>query len=107
MAEEVEDEAPLPEWTDSMPHVVEDMAEADYVSAQEESELQQLIAAMEQQEQENDAASQHFGSDDEDYDQLFMECAATVYQQQHQHQGQHNDFGSDDMDAMDMDMTDG
>jgi hypothetical protein len=103
MVEEKEDDATLPEWADNTPQLAENMTEADYVAAQEEYELQQLIATMEQQEQENDAASQHFGSDDEDYDQLFMECAGTIDQQQ----PQHSEFGFDDMDAMDMDMTDG
>jgi hypothetical protein len=101
--EMVEEDAPLLEWTTNMPRSTQEMTEADYVAAQEEYELQQLIASMEQQEQENDTASQHFGSDDEDYDQLFMECATTV-DQQYQQQPQHPSYAFDDMD---MDMTDG
>ncbi|KAF1829010.1 hypothetical protein BDW02DRAFT_574386 [Decorospora gaudefroyi] len=46
-------------------------AEVDYVAAQEEYELQQLVASM---EQHDDARSQHYGSDEEDYDEIFMEC---------------------------------
>jgi hypothetical protein len=80
------------------------MTEADYLAAQEEYELQQLIAAME--DQENDATSQHFGSDDEDYDQLFMDCATTI-DQQYQQQPQYLGVGFTDSNAMDMDMTDG
>ena len=80
------------------------MTEADYIAAQEEYELQQMIAAMEEQDQENDAASQHFGSDDEDYDQLFMDCAV---EQQYLHSSQQMGTGFQDLGAMDMDMTDG
>lgn len=105
MVEEYADDVPLPEWTTPTPQISQDMTEADYVAAQEEYELQQMIAAMEQQDQENDAASQHFGSDDEDYDALFIECA-TVNGQQYQAQ-QPQQFGFDNGDAMDMDMMDG
>ena len=82
------------------------MTEADYLLVQEEYELQQLIASMEQeQEQGQDMIpQQHYGSDDEDYDQIFMECAADVdsrYQQQPQN------FNGGYRDADDMDMTDG
>jgi hypothetical protein len=55
----VEEDAPLPEWTMNTPQSTQEMTEADYVAAQEDYELQQLIASM---EQENDATSQHFGS---------------------------------------------
>jgi hypothetical protein len=96
----VEEDAPLPEWTMNTPQSTQEMTEADYVAAQEDYELQQLIASM---EQENDATSQHFGSDDEDYDQLFMECVATV-DQQFQQQTQYPSYEFDDMD---MDMTEG
>jgi hypothetical protein len=106
MIEEVLEDASLPEWTNMAPQMGQQMTEADYVAAQEEYELQQLIASMEQQEQENDAASQHFGSDDEDYDQLFMECAMTV-DQQYQQQPHQLSSRFEDMDAMDMDMMDG
>jgi len=87
-----------------MPQTTQEMTEADYIAAQEEYELQQMIAAMEEQDQENDAASQHFGSDDEDYDQLFMDCAV---EQQYLHSSQQMGTGFQDLGAMDMDMTDG
>lgn len=80
------------------------MSEADYVLAQEEYELQQLIAAMEHEQNQETTSQQHYGSDDEDYDQIFMECAADVdtrYQQQLQA------HDSDCRDVDDMDMTDG
>jgi hypothetical protein len=105
MIEEVVEDAPLPEWTSHISQPTQEMSEADYVAAQEEYELQQYIAAMEHQDQENDAASQHFGSDDEDYDQLFMDCT-TMVDQDFQHQPQHSGFGFTDAEAMDMDMTD-
>jgi hypothetical protein len=104
MIEDVIEDAPLPDWTIPMPQPTQEMTEVDYLAAQEEYELQQLIAAME--DQENDATSQHFGSDDEDYDQLFMDCATTV-DQQYQQQPQYLEVGSTDSNAMDMDMTDG
>jgi hypothetical protein len=46
--EMVEEDAPLPEWTMNTPQPTQEMTEADYVAAQEEFELQQLIASMEQ-----------------------------------------------------------
>jgi hypothetical protein len=91
----------LPELPSITPHFGSAVTEADYVAAQEEYELQQLIASME----ESDARSQHYGSDDEDYDSIFMECATTPdqqYQQQSQQQ-QESAFGAGE----DMDMTDG
>ena len=88
------DETPLPEWSSYGP----EMMEAEYVAAQEEYELKFLIASM---EQEDDGASQHFGSDDEDYDSLFMDVGVD------QHQSQWTSAGCVDADAMDMDMTDG
>jgi hypothetical protein len=107
MVEEVCDDAPLPEWTVQAPQHTQEMTEADYIAAQEEYELQQMIAAMEQQDQENDTASQHFGSDDEDYDQLFMECATTDgHQYQQQPHQLHSDSGFVDSSDMDMDMMD-
>jgi hypothetical protein len=87
------DETPLPEWSVEQEP---DMTEADYVAAQEEYELQLLVASM---QREDDGASQHFGSDDEDYDSLFMGVD--------QYQSQHTSAGFDEADAMDMDMTDG
>ncbi|MBK5653376.1 MAG: hypothetical protein I4N50_17125, partial [Rhizobium sp.] len=109
MIEEPVEDAPLPHWTNFAPQSAQEMAEADYVAAQEEYELQQLIASMEQ----DDAASQHFGSDDEDYEELFMECATTVDQQyqqqpqQYQQQPQQLRPMAEETDTMDMDMTDG
>lgn len=78
------------------------MTEADYIAAQEEYELQQLIASM---EQESDARSQHFGSDDEDYDSIFMECASSD-DSQYQQQQQTGQNGIQTEDQMDMDMMD-
>lgn len=93
-------ESPLPE---SAPQYEAWMTEADWVAAQEEYELQQLVASM---EQENDASSQHYGSDDDDYDSIFMQCAASA-NDQHQYQP-HQAYGtSNDVDMMDMDMADG
>jgi hypothetical protein len=106
MVEDIIEDAPLPEWTTPMPQPTQGMTEADYVAAQEEYELQQLIAAMEEQEQENDVVSQHFGSDDEDYDQLFMDCAMTT-DQQYQPQPPESNMAFGDSNGMDMDMTDG
>jgi hypothetical protein len=99
MGEETFADATLPQWSANAPQDQPEMTEADYVAAQEEYELQQLIASME----EDDAASQHFGSDDEDYDELFMECA-TIRDQQQEEQ---SNYGYGGEDAMDMDMTDG
>lgn len=80
----------------------QDMDEADYVLSQEEQELQALIALMEEQEQ-NDAASQHYGSDDDDYDQIFMECTdSTDWQQQTPAINSNTNYEADAMD-----MTDG
>ncbi|KAH3969852.1 hypothetical protein HBH64_151750 [Parastagonospora nodorum] len=104
MVEQIIEDAPLPDWTSPLPQSTHEMIEADYIAAQEEYELQQMIAAMEEQDQENDAASQHFGSDDEDYDQLFMDCAVD---QQYQHSSQQMGASFQDTGAMDMDMTDG
>ena len=97
------DDAELPELPNYAPQHDPEMTEADYVAAQEEYELEQLIASM---EQESDARSQHYGSDDDDYDAIFMECA-TAGHDQNQKQPQHaqDAFGGEDM--MDMDMTDG
>ncbi|KAI8934190.1 hypothetical protein NX059_008939 [Plenodomus lindquistii] len=103
--EDLIDGAMLPELPQihSAPQPETWMTEADWVAAQEEYELQQLVASM---EQENDASSQHYGSDDEDYDSIFMECATTA-SEQHQYQP-HQAYGaSNDVEMMDMDMTDG
>lgn len=77
------------------------MTEAEYIQAQEESELQELIASMEDDNQ--DTTSQHYGSDDDDYDQIFMECTVSeniVPQQQRHFESPNRSF--DDVDAMDM-----
>jgi hypothetical protein len=91
----VEEDAMLPMET----------TEADYVAAQEQYELDQLVAMREEEEKRS---SQHYGSDDEDYDSIFMECATVADerdQQQPQSQQQQLGFGSGG--EMDMDMTDG
>ena len=104
MIEELLDDAALPEMPNNAPHFDPDMTEADYVAAQEEYELQQLIASME----ESDVRSQHYGSDDEDYDSIFMECATTVDQQYPQEQeSPQQQFAFEGGTEMDMDMTDG
>ncbi|OAG07444.1 uncharacterized protein CC84DRAFT_1117795, partial [Paraphaeosphaeria sporulosa] len=72
--EEMEELASLP---------AQEMDEADYVLAQEEREMQELIASMEEQD-----ASQHYGSDDEDYDLLFIEYTDVSALQQHHQQRQ-------------------
>jgi hypothetical protein len=78
------------------------MSEVDYIAAQEEYELQQLITSM---EQESDLHSQHYGSDDEDYDSIFMECAASF--ESKAQQSQHAGLDFEQAESMDMDMTDG
>lgn len=74
--------------------------EADYVAAQEEYELQQLIASM---ERDTDAASQHYGSDDDDYDSIFMECTETTGEE-YEYPSQSANNALDAQDAMDVDM---
>lgn len=81
-----------------------EMTEAEYILAQEEYELQQLITSLEQ-DQDSETMSQHFGSDDEDYDSIFMECTTMTDEAQQQLQYANTRF--DETDAMDMDMTDG
>ncbi|KAF2471613.1 uncharacterized protein BDR25DRAFT_303119 [Lindgomyces ingoldianus] len=79
-----------------------DMAEVDYVLEQEERELQALIALMEEEQAAQDMTSQHYGSDEEDYDQIFIEYTnvANVHQQDQQQPLQSN-ARYDDPDAMD------
>ena len=105
VAEELLDDAASLPQLQSYQHALQfepGMTEADYVAAQEEYELQQLIASM---EQESDGrSSQHYSSDDEDYDSIFMECA-TAEQYQQQQQEQHAQVAFDcgeDMDMMDV-----
>ena len=81
------DEELFDEMTSSQQHVdasepQQGLSEADYVLQQEEQELQDLIASMEQEESQQDTASQHYGSDDDDYDSIFMECTSTSGGQQ-------------------------
>jgi hypothetical protein len=54
----------------------QEIEEAEYILAQEEQELQALIALMEEKAERNDHTSQHYGSDDDDYDEIFMECTS-------------------------------
>lgn len=102
--DELLSDAIQPQSSNSAPQYEPEMTEADYVLALEEYELQQLIAAMEQEQNQDTAPQQHYGSDDEDYDQIFMECAADV-DTRYQQQPQGYDSGYRDVD--DMDMTDG
>ena len=101
--EPMSDEA-LPQILSNAPRPELFMTEADYLLAQEEYELQQLVASMEQDQDQGAVPQQHFGSDDEDYDQIFMECA-TNFDTRYQQQPQPYDSGY--MDVDDMDMTDG
>jgi hypothetical protein len=100
--EEHSEDASLPTFSSNVPQFDPDMTEADYIAAQEEYELQQLIASM---EQESDTRSQHYGSDDEDYDSIFMECVMAENGQLHQ-QSQMAQNETQDEDEMDMDMMD-
>lgn len=102
--DELTSDATLPQSSSSAPQYEPEMSEADYVLAQEEYELQQLIAAMEQEQNQDATPQQHYGSDDEDYDQIFMECTADV-NMGYQQQPQSNDNPYRDVD--DMDMADG
>ena len=72
-----------------------------WVLAQEEQELQELLAAMEAEPQIMDDVSQHYGSDDDDFDSIFMECAMNSDLME---QGRPAITSSD---PDDMDMTDG
>lgn len=98
-------EEQLDDLPPSMPE--QEYGEADYILEQEEHELQELIASMDQESRET--ASQHYGSDDEDYDQLFMEYTSASQPQQQrdweqERQQQHYDqrVNTFDEDAMDM-----
>ncbi|KAF2625593.1 hypothetical protein BU25DRAFT_372091 [Macroventuria anomochaeta] len=106
--DEIDDEllsdVTLPQSSSSAPQLEPGMTEADYLLAQEEYELQQLVASMEQEQSQNATPQQHYGSDDEDYDQIFMECTTDV-DMRYQQQPQAHDGGYRDVD--DMDMTDG
>jgi hypothetical protein len=102
--EELLSDATLPQSSSNATQHEPEMSEADYLLAQEEYELQQLVAAMEQEQNQDTAPQQHYDSDDEDYDQIFMDCAAGV-DTRHQRQQQVHDSNYGDME--DMDMTDG
>jgi hypothetical protein len=102
--EELLSDATLPQSSNSAPQFEPEMTEADYVLAQEEYELQQLIASMEQEQSQDATPQQYYGSDDEDYDQIFMECAAGA-DSRYQQQLQSHDGGYGFAD--DIDMTDG
>lgn len=93
--------------TNSAQQPEQEMSEAEYMLAQEQYELEALIASMEEEQmQQEDTASQHFGSDDEDYDQIFMECTHDVDMQPQQAQQTETTFTIyQDPDVMDM--TDG
>ena len=101
--EEALEDATLPELAYYAPQFTLEMSEVDRIAAQEEYELQQLIASM---EQESDTRSQHYGSDDEDYDTIFMECTTSL-DEDYQQPLQRAHAGFEDADVMDMDMTDG
>lgn len=103
--EELVDDTALPQMSNSAPQHEPGMTEADYLLAQEEYELQQMIASMEHSQDQEMVPQQHYGSDDEDYDQIFMECATDFDTQQYQQEPQPHDSGYRDAD--DMDMTDG
>ena len=101
-APQLDDEMIEEELNEFMESEPQEMDEADYVLAQEEQEMQELIASMEAEQAD---ASQNYGSDDEDYDQLFKEYAWNMQHpspQQHQHVHQDTRISGTDMDAMDM-----
>ncbi|KAJ8112501.1 hypothetical protein OPT61_g5135 [Boeremia exigua] len=102
--DEMLSDAVLPQPSSSMPMFEPGMTEADYLLAQEEYELQQLIASMDAERNQDATPQQHFGSDDEDYDQIFLECATEI---DTGYQRQSLDHHSEYRDVDDMDMTDG
>jgi hypothetical protein len=80
-----------------------EMSEADYVLAQEQYELDALIASMEEQEKEQpDTSPPHFGSDDEEYDQIFTEWTRDSDFEQQQQQQITMDTSFGDGEEMDM-----
>ncbi|KAF2117657.1 hypothetical protein BDV96DRAFT_644008 [Lophiotrema nucula] len=87
MGDEYVDEELYNEMTSSQQHIdasesQQGLSEADYVLQQEERDLQDLIALIEQEDSQRETASQHYGSDDDDYDSIFMECTSTSGGQQ-------------------------
>lgn len=101
--EELFSDASLLHSSSSAAHPGPETSEADYILALEEYEFQRLIASMDQ-DRSLDNVPQHYGSDDEDYDQIFMECVTNVDSQQPQ---QPQDSVNYYRDVDDMDMTDG
>lgn len=102
--EDLINEATLPEFTlvQNEPQPEAWMTEVDWVAAQEEHELEQLVSSM---AKSDDAPSQHFGSDDEDYDSIFMECAPIPYEQQRHEPHSYSRFNNTN--STDIDMADG
>lgn len=94
---EVVDMATSSQTLSSAPMPEQVLEEADYLIAQEQHELEELIASL---EEEQEVTSQHYGSDDEDYDQIFMEYTTDAETQQPQ-QFAHQGFSYEDVDAMD------
>ena len=103
----ISDELPtapvMPHFGSEAMHPEREMTEAEYMLLQEEYELQALVAAMEEEQENHDTASQHYGSDDDVYDEIFREC--TVDENVPQQPSHPPQFASIDLDAMDM--TDG
>ncbi|PVH93418.1 hypothetical protein DM02DRAFT_661989 [Periconia macrospinosa] len=102
--EEIEDEEELMDaassyLSSSAPQPEEIIEEAEYLCEQEEWELQQLIASMEEDEADN--VSQHFGSDDEDYDAIFTQVLSSAEVQQSQPDSGSTSYPTD-TDEMDM-----
>jgi hypothetical protein len=60
--------------------------EADNILEQENRELDALISAMDESYENQDSLLQTFGSDDEDYGSLFMDCLS-VQENQHRNPG--------------------
>lgn len=79
------------------------MNEVEWVAAQEEYELEQLVSSM---AKSDDTSSQHFESDDEDYDLIFLECA-TIPPKQQLSESQQSCNRFSNANTMDIDMTDG
>ncbi|KKY27355.1 hypothetical protein UCDDS831_g00757 [Diplodia seriata] len=79
-------------------------AEVEAVAQQEDEELRALLAMMEEDERlananGDDAASQHYASDDDEYDNIFSEYLAA---EQTSHMTQNDMVDNHDCDAMDM-----
>ncbi|KAF2491086.1 hypothetical protein BU16DRAFT_493850 [Lophium mytilinum] len=72
--------------------------EADHILEQENRELDALVSSLDESYPEQDDIPQGFGSDDEDYDALFMDLLSS---QENQHQSSGSQL-YDDNDAMDI-----